>query len=517
MSAARGAQWRLFRAVAVVVSLVLVAASVMVTTEALGNPGSVLADKTLQVLFSVVTVVTLLVGARRRSGADRDWRLWMTATACCMGLGLGVWIWTKLISGLPLPASTLGNIAYFMVPVFALITVISLIDLGVAGEEQQQQATRPRRARAVLLLDVVIVASSVLLVGHAGLMLKLTNRSASSMAGGNLVLQLMHPISYVLVAVIAVLVSGARGLSRQPALGLLVLGFLAHAVSATITTSLVLSGIRHIPPVIDIGYMTGNALFLLTAVAPPGRPSSRKRRRSDHWLRLAVPYVPLPIAALFLAFRATDGTQIEPLEIYLGSCLIAAVVGRQLIAIADNLWLLGRLRASQRELEYQAYHDSLTGLANRALFQETLRRAVENNTATGPPLLVLFIDFDDFKKVNDQYGHATGDALLRVISARLRALLPSTDLVARLGGDEFGILLHQNGKTAEQVGTAVLEGMQRPYQVDGREHVVRASIGLAELSPDDATLTAEELLARADSAMYTAKRRGKGTLALHST
>ncbi|SDM84477.1 diguanylate cyclase (GGDEF) domain-containing protein [Allokutzneria albata] len=499
---------------AVVVSLVLVAASVVVITEALGNPGTVLADKTLQVLFSVVTVVTLLIGARRRTGADRGWRLWMAATACCMGLGLGVWIWIKLISGLPLPASTLGNVAYFMVPVFALITVISLIDLDVVGEEQRP-AARPKRARVVLLLDVVIIASSVLLVGHAGLMLKLTNRSSSAGAGGNLVLQLMHPISYVLVAVIAVIVSGVRGLWRQPALGLLVLGFLAHAASATITTSLVLSGVKHIPPVIDIGYMTGNALFLLTAVAPPGRPAPGRRRRSDHWLHLAVPYVPLPIAALFLGFRTTDGTQIEPLEIYLGFGLVAAVVGRQLIAIADNLWLLGRLRASQRELEYQAYHDSLTGLANRALFQETLRRAVEDNSASAPPLLVLFIDFDDFKKVNDQYGHATGDALLQAISARLRELLPSTDLVARLGGDEFGILLHQNGKTPEQIGTAVLEGMQQPYLVDGREHVVRASIGLAELSPDDPALTAEELLARADSAMYTAKRRGKGTLALH--
>ncbi|GAA3986003.1 hypothetical protein GCM10022247_00520 [Allokutzneria multivorans] len=514
MSANAGAQWRSFRAVAVVVSLVLVAASVMVTTEALGNPGSVLADKTLQVLFSLVTVLILLVGARRRSGADRGWRLWMAATACCMGLGLGVWIWTKLISGLPLPASTLGNVAYFMVPVFALITVISLIDLGVG--EEQHPVTRPKRMRAVLVLDVVIIASSVLLVGHAGLMLKLTNRSAAVNEAGNLVLQLLHPTSYVLVAVIAVLVSGPRGLLRQPALGLLVLGFLAHATSATITTSLVLSGIRHIPPVIDIGYMTGNALFLLTAVAPPGRPLPRKRRRSDHWLHLAVPYVPLPIAALFLAFRITETTQVEPVEIYLGFWLVGAVVGRQLIAIADNLWLLGRLRASQRELEYQAYHDSLTGLANRALFQETLRRAVDGNSATGPPLLVLFIDFDDFKKVNDQYGHATGDALLREISARLRELLPSTDLVARLGGDEFGILLHQNGKSPEEVGNAVLEGMQRPYQVDGREHVVRASIGLAELGPGESGLTADELLARADSAMYTAKRRGKGTLALHS-
>ncbi|MFB9908405.1 diguanylate cyclase domain-containing protein [Allokutzneria oryzae] len=501
-----------FVAVTTVVFLALVAASVVVTTEALGNPGTVLADKVLQVVFSVVTTVTLLVTARGRAGLDRSWRLWMAATSTCMGLGLGLWIWTKLISGLPLPASTLGNISYFMVPVFALITVICLINQGVG--EERAPTTRPKRARAVLVLDVVIIASSVLLVGHAVLMLKRVHTPSG--AGSGLVLLLLHPTSYLLVALIAVLVAGVRGLRRQPALGLLVLGFLAHCVSAAITISLVLSR-TSVPPVIDIGYMTGNALFLLTAVAPAGGGVLTTRRRTDHWLHLAVPYVPLPIAALFLAFRTNDGMRIEPVEIYLGLGLTAAVVGRQLIAIADNLWLLGRLRASQRELEYQAYHDSLTGLANRALFQETLRRVVEHNNPSGPPLLVLFIDFDDFKKVNDQYGHATGDALLQVISARLRELMPSTDLVARLGGDEFGILLHQNGKTPEQVGQTVLEGMQRPYQVDGREHVVRASIGLAELGPDEPALTADELLARADSAMYVAKRRGKGTLALHSS
>jgi diguanylate cyclase (GGDEF)-like protein/PAS domain S-box-containing protein len=160
------------------------------------------------------------------------------------------------------------------------------------------------------------------------------------------------------------------------------------------------------------------------------------------------------------------------------------------------------------QLERQAFHDQLTGLANRALFRDRVRHAVERRRRTQVDVAVLFLDLDDFKVVNDTFGHAIGDELLREVGNRIRASLREVDTAARLGGDEFAILLDD---PADAVGAArrVLEALDEPYLLSDVAVASHGSIGIAIAQPG-ADVDAESLLRDADVAMYLAKRNGKG-------
>ncbi|HXA28983.1 MAG TPA: EAL domain-containing protein [Candidatus Angelobacter sp.] len=162
------------------------------------------------------------------------------------------------------------------------------------------------------------------------------------------------------------------------------------------------------------------------------------------------------------------------------------------------------------EMRHLAYHDSLTGLPNRALFTEHLERALARARRGGSRVTVLFLDLDRFKMVNDSLGHAAGDELLVAVGQRLRSCLRATDVAARLGGDEFAILAEDSeGVTdADVVAERILEALREPISVHGRELSVTASVGVAVSGCADGN--AEALLRNADLAMYRAKVDGLG-------
>jgi diguanylate cyclase (GGDEF)-like protein/PAS domain S-box-containing protein len=166
-------------------------------------------------------------------------------------------------------------------------------------------------------------------------------------------------------------------------------------------------------------------------------------------------------------------------------------------------------KALERRLAHQAFHDSLTGLANRALFLERVRHALERTTRSGGTVAALFVDLDDFKTVNDSLGHAAGDDLLIGVAERLREATRPTDTPARFGGDEFAVLLEDVGAAGDVAAVAerVLAEIARPIHLRGKRVAVRASIGIAIAARG---ISAEELLRNADTAMYTAKDVGKG-------
>jgi diguanylate cyclase (GGDEF)-like protein/PAS domain S-box-containing protein len=170
-------------------------------------------------------------------------------------------------------------------------------------------------------------------------------------------------------------------------------------------------------------------------------------------------------------------------------------------------------RALQDQLVHQAHHDSLTGLANRTLFDRTLAAEVASGDARG--FAVLLLDLDDFKAVNDTLGHAAGDDLLRIVAARLRSKLPNTDTLARLSGDEFAVLIVDvaTRTDVELIAARLQAALSEPAKVDGTELVVRASIGVRYREPGS-DVPVFELLADADVAMYTAKRLGQGGIAV---
>ena len=171
-----------------------------------------------------------------------------------------------------------------------------------------------------------------------------------------------------------------------------------------------------------------------------------------------------------------------------------------------------RVRLEQ-ELAHQAFHDSLTGLANQALFADRVTHALTRASRRQTELAVLFVDLDDFKTVNDSLGHTAGDSLLMAVAERLRDCLRATDTAARLGGDEFALLVEDLRSEAEATALAdrLLAALHAPFMIAGREIVVGASIGIAF---DEVHITTGQLLRNADIAMYTAKRAGKRSYAI---
>jgi diguanylate cyclase (GGDEF)-like protein/PAS domain S-box-containing protein len=170
----------------------------------------------------------------------------------------------------------------------------------------------------------------------------------------------------------------------------------------------------------------------------------------------------------------------------------------------------------ERELAYQAFHDSLTGLANQALFADRVTHALTRSSRRQSALAVLFVDLDDFKTVNDSLGHPAGDALLIAVAERLRDCLRATDTAARLGGDEFALLiedLHSRDE-ATLVADRLIAALNEPFLIAGREFVVGASVGIAF---DEVHITTDHILRNADIAMYTAKRAGKRRFAIFET
>ena len=159
------------------------------------------------------------------------------------------------------------------------------------------------------------------------------------------------------------------------------------------------------------------------------------------------------------------------------------------------------------QLVYSAFHDSLTTLANRALFRDRVEDTLE--TAGRDGIAVLFLDLDSFKQVNDLLGHASGDLLLVQVAERLRHSVRPGDTVARLGGDEFAVLLEgADDATAVDVAERITNALRTPFVVDGQEILVRGSLGLAIASAD--ARSADKLLRNADLAMYRAKAAGEG-------
>ncbi|MCC7367525.1 MAG: diguanylate cyclase [Chloroflexi bacterium] len=175
-------------------------------------------------------------------------------------------------------------------------------------------------------------------------------------------------------------------------------------------------------------------------------------------------------------------------------------------------------RAVEDKLRHDALHDSLTGLPNRALFSDRLAHAVRRILREpGLRFAVLFSDLDGFKSVNDTLGHAMGDRLLIGTARRLEACLRPGDTVARLGGDEMAVLLEApvNVAEARAIAQRILDTLEEPFVLDGNRVQVGASVGIALC--DDPSLSAEVILHHADTAMYEAKRRGKGQWAVYGS
>ncbi len=171
----------------------------------------------------------------------------------------------------------------------------------------------------------------------------------------------------------------------------------------------------------------------------------------------------------------------------------------------------------ESKLIHDALHDPLTGLANRVLLRDNLERSLARQVRSPGTVALLFVDLDDFKRVNDSYGHAAGDQILVEIAGRLAGVVRADDVVGRQSGDEFAVFLGRVSDADEAIVAAerLLRELRRPILLGARSIVVGGSIGIAFAS--DRGATAEELLTQADAAMYAANADGKGTFAVYES
>ncbi|HWH31465.1 MAG TPA: GGDEF domain-containing protein, partial [Egibacteraceae bacterium] len=224
-------------------------------------------------------------------------------------------------------------------------------------------------------------------------------------------------------------------------------------------------------------------------------------RDVEHRALLALPYVAVALAFAFLLFA---GLREAPLELR-GVLVSASVVGvcvliRQRLLLHENELL-------RRRLVERASHDDLTGLRNRGSWEAEAEREVARARRNGHPLSVLVLDVDDFKTVNDQYGHAAGDLVLRAVGQALREGVRTADLPARLGGDEFVVLLPDTGlEDAVHLAQAVCRRIERLDVPEAANVAFTVSVGAASMPPASSV---RGLVAVADSAMYAAKRDGR--------
>jgi diguanylate cyclase (GGDEF)-like protein len=265
----------------------------------------------------------------------------------------------------------------------------------------------------------------------------------------------------------------------------------------------------------------------------------------------AYPLADYPATRLLLETRtelmvSVDDDSADPAEVaYLrsigmGSMVMLPLIARGLSIGTIELYATGalpfddrRLRLARRladeaamaldnarlveELRHQAFHDSLTGLANRGLFGDRVDHALALSARTGASIAVLFLDLDDFKTVNDRFGHPGGDDLLRVVSGRIMDVLRPGDTAARLGGDEFAILLEDlaSPEDALLVADRLIDTVRTPIHIADSDALTGVSIGIAVSAAGDDR--AEDLLRNADFAMYRAKSAGKGRHELFQT
>jgi diguanylate cyclase (GGDEF)-like protein/PAS domain S-box-containing protein len=241
------------------------------------------------------------------------------------------------------------------------------------------------------------------------------------------------------------------------------------------------------------GYGTPAEFLSQPAIAVYDQPEDRQRLMS----RLKEQRV---LSNIEVRLRKRDGTPIWVLENI--NLLDGDVIEGTIIDITDR-------KTATEQMEYQAYHDVLTGLPNRLLFRDRIGVALAHAKRHRTAAAVMFLDLDQFKIVNDSLGHTVGDGLLQAVAARLVASVRAHDTVARMGGDEFTVLLSDvsDSNSAATVAQKILESVSYPMVIDGHELFVTTSIGIA-LYPDDGA-DAEALLKNADRAMYHAKEQGR--------
>jgi len=443
-------------------------------------------------------------------GADKRWRFVTILAVLSLVLGAIWYTYWEVAHGSAL-ASHVTASAYVFLPVSLVLSLASLLSFPTdpldAAEGRLGEGRAGHRWYVIITLDSLVLVGSVFLVVWTTSLAQLLRRqhyatpAVVSVVGAN--------VGFLILLTVIALMAMFRRPRSGAALALLGAGVGALALFTAVVLSLAVQGFTRLPVLCGLIPVGGWLLILLACLVPMPESAKGSGRNGPLflWLQAAVPYLALTVAGALAIGRLIDYGAIGQIETYGLLGLLLLVLVRQMTMLSENTRLLILLRSSREELRYQAFHDPLTGLANRTLFADRLEHAL--TFRDGRPFGLVFCDLDDFKQVNDRLGHAAGDELLRVTANRLRIATRAEDTVARIGGDEFALLLTGVHDAPEAACRRLAETIRAPAVLAGRPQPVGASLGLVIAEPGGRRKGAEALLREADLAMYEAKRRGK--------
>lgn len=436
-------------------------------------------------LSSAVYILVAAIVASRAVTVTHKRLPWVTFAVglSLYGLGNVLWsAWVEHLKNVPIPSVCDG----------LWLSLYPLCYVGIVGFAR---SGAHRRVPAGVWLDGIIAGAGIAAVG-AALVFPPVLTSAS---GGTVAVttELAYPIGDLLLAALVVGLLALRGWRIDRAWGLLGGGFVLLAVADCMYGLQVANGASTPSAMTNLMYLLGVALL---AFAAWQAASDDRKPNLEGWSVLLVPGG-FTIAALAL-LQYDHVQRLDPLAFALTDLTLGAVVIRMALAFRDVRGLA--------EARREAATDDLTSLPNRRTFMRRAGEAIRAAQLAGEKVAVLMLDLDNFKELNDTLGHNAGDELLRLIGPRIKGALRATDTVARLGGDEFATLLdpQPNEDGVAQVAQKILEALREPFEILGLGLRITASLGIASFPGDGRD--EEELLSRADIAMYQAKTGRKG-------
>ncbi len=445
-------------------------------------------------LCITIAFVACLRALRRADGRTR--RAWSFLVASTVMFAFGEFTWTmyEVVLRRTVPFPSAADAGYLIAYPLAAIAAICF-------------PTTPVRlsSRIRTTLDGAIIAGSLFYLGWAVVLGPLYR------AGGGSLLErsvgLAYPTGDVALMAILLFVFTRSGRGARSPLVLLAVGLAALAVSDSTFAVMTLHNSYATGTFTDAGWNLGYLLIALAALRPTAA-GFRRKVAQDSWLSAGIPYLAVVLVVLTAAAIRIEKGTFDAVLFWGTLAIILAVIARQLVSVIENNALLHNLEAQvaeREELIRRAFHDPLTGLANRTLFRDRLEHAVDRAARNRRAVCVVYCDIDNFKAVNDRYGHAVGDIVLAGFAERVVGILRRGDTVARLGGDEFAIVIEDGD--GERVAERVLEELEVPFDLEGMSWVmVSASVGVAT---NDHASDPDDMLRCADIAMYAAKKRGK--------
>lgn len=460
----------------------------------------------LQTIAGMAALVCALTVAWRVTGHARTWRLLGVATILCHLVGDVIWWSSRATAGgtAPWPAV----VAYFVSASLALaaLGVLASVGVGIAPPRRGPM----RIARVVNGIDGLVAAIAFVtlaMIAGVGAL-----KGAALPRSGNTAVVITYTAFQVVVVVSAVLIAMLYRTDRPYRANVLLLaaGSLMLISSDRVVAYLRTVGFERGDLWGGIGFVLGLLLIAYGMLELKQPPVPAIDRDAMDWLRVLLPYLGFVGTAVLFGFHVMIGQRLS-LPVVCGALvMVALVAARQLIEVRSQWNLTRRLYEAQRRLAHQVYHDALTGLPNRLMFTERLDEAMLDGR-----FVLIFIDLDDFKEVNDRFGHAAGDDLLRAIAERLERCVRDTDTLARIGGDEFAILIDGEVEQLEGAAERLRVALRDPFALHGTSVRVKASMGLVRPGTEGVAQTSDDLLRQADISMYAGKRLGKDTAVVY--